>query len=89
MSGRNLWIAVIVAATGAIVCFTALFGFLATMRDNNLPWRTGDTPRDFYLAVGESYSRGFTVGFFLCFFLILMAVCVGRWLERRREATAA
>lgn len=89
MRNRNHWIAFVVAAAGASLCLTLLFGFLATMRDNNLPWRTGETPRDFYLAIGETYTQGFTVGFFLCFFLIMIAVCVGGWLERRRQAAVS
>lgn len=86
MNRRNQWIAVLVAAAGIGLCLAALVGFLATIRDNNLPWHTSETPRDFYLAVGDSYTQGFTVGFFLCFFLIMIAVCVGRWLDHRRAA---
>lgn len=88
MKRRNRRIAILVAIAGIGVCMTSLVGFLGTIRDNNLPWRTDENPRDFYVAVGDSYSQGFTVGFFLCFFLIMVAVCVGSWVEQRRAGRA-
>jgi len=79
----NRWAAILLAVAGTGVCLIALVGFLATVTQNNLPWQADQSIREHYLAVGESYSQGFTVGFFLCFFLTLIAVSVKSWLEQR------
>ena len=91
MKIRNRWLAILVAVAGAGLSTVALVGFLLTMVRNNLPWAPGQSIRDYYIAVGESYSQGFTVGFFLCFFLH-HAVAVRRWPRRsghRRGAARA
>ena len=74
MRVRSRWIGVSVAITGVGVCIVALVGFLVAIVKNNLPWDPGQSIREFYLRVGESYAQGFTVGFFLCFFLTLVVV---------------
>jgi hypothetical protein len=86
---RNRWIAVLLAVAGIGICVVALVGFLLSMIDNNLPWYPNQTARDYYLAVGDSYSQGFTVGFFLCFFLTMMAVSIGALVEKRRRKSPA
>ena len=58
------------------VCVAALVGFVVTMVHNNLPWEPDQSVREHYLAVGRSYSQGFTVGFFLCFSLSVLAISV-------------
>jgi hypothetical protein len=82
----NGWIAILLSVVGAAVCLVALVGFLSTVNQNNLSWRADQSIRDHYLAVGDSYSQGFTVGFFLCFFLILIAVSVRSLLDQRSSA---
>jgi len=79
----NGWVAILLSVVGAGVCLVALVGFLSTMNQNNLSWNADQSIREHYLAVGESYSQGFTVGFFLCFFLILIAVSVRSLLDQR------
>ena len=69
MKSWNRWAAILLAVVGAGVCLIALFGFLSTVNQNNLAWQADQSIREHYLAVGDSYSQGFTVGFFLCFFL--------------------
>ena len=56
-----------------------------TMVNNELPWYHGPTAQEHYLAVGKSYSQGFTIGFFLCFSLALVAVSAGAWAQDRRR----
>jgi hypothetical protein len=68
--------AVGVAAFGAGVCVTAVVAFVVAILWNELPWYPDLTVREYYNAAGSFYSQGFTVGFFLCFFLILVAVTV-------------
>jgi len=78
-------IALFAATVGAGYCFYLLIGFLGVIADNRLPWEgTGGYTRDHYLAVGQAYSRGFAVGFFLCFCLGLIALLVGTWYEALR-----
>jgi hypothetical protein len=86
---RNRWFAIFVATAGAGLCVIALAGFLLTMARNNLPWAADQTIRDYYLAMGETYSQGFMVGFFLCFFLIMLSVTVTALIEHRRDPSRA
>ncbi|HKQ62228.1 MAG TPA: hypothetical protein VJS92_13135 [Candidatus Polarisedimenticolaceae bacterium] len=82
-------IAICLAAAGVVVCLVALLGFIHTVLTNNLPWPYDEGAREYYVAVGQSYSQGFLVGFFLCFFLSLAAVAVGAWAEQRRRRRSA
>lgn len=76
-------IALAVASLGAGYCLYLLLGFLRVIADNRLPWEHSlRFTREHYLAVGEAYSRGFAVGFFLCFFLAIVAFLIGTWYEK-------
>lgn len=74
-----------VAVPGAAVCLAALSGFLLKILRNDLPWGDSSGIRDHYLGVGAAYSTGFVTGFFLCFFLVLIALVTGLRFERRRD----
>jgi hypothetical protein len=80
------------ATLGTGYCLYLLIGFLRVIADNRLPWEgTARFTREHYLAVGEAYSRGFVVGFFLCFCLAVIAFVVGNWYEKSvktRQAAA-
>lgn len=71
------------------VCAVALMGFVAMVATNNLPWHPDWTIQDHYLEIGRSYSQGFIIGFFLCFFLIMGAVSVSAWAGTRRRSSTA
>lgn len=79
--------AILIATAGMGVCLAAMFGFVAMVATNNLPWYPGWTIQDHYLEMGRFYSQGFIIGFFLCFFLVMAAVSVSAWLETRRNST--
>ena len=81
--------ALVLAASGAAACIVALVGFVLTVATNQLPWHPGLSVREHYQEMGRSYSQGFAVGFFLCFFLTFAAVIVSSWWERRKEVAAA
>ena len=79
-----------VATLGASYCSYALIGFLRIIAGNQLPWEgTARFTRDHYLAVGEAYSRGFVVGFFLCFCLAVIAFVIGSWYEKSTKTRRA
>ncbi len=87
---RTRQISLTVATLGAGYCFYLLIGFLRMIADNQLPWEgTAQFTRDHYLAVGEAYSKGFVVGFFLCFCLAVIAFVVGNWYEKSVRARRA
>jgi hypothetical protein len=82
-------LAMIVSIAGVAVCLTALGGFVLTVATNNLPWYPGLTVQDHYVEIGRSYTQGFVVGFFLCFFMTVGAIGVSQWVENRRKSARA
>jgi hypothetical protein len=88
MTSRQRKLSILIGVVGAIGSTLALVGFLLKIRRNGLEVPDGPTTQAFYRSVGEAYSGGFVAGFSLCFFLTLLAVAVGTWLENRRKITA-
>lgn len=84
MSSLTRWSVTLIAVIGLVVCTAVVGGFLLTIVNNELPWSDGVSASTYYLAVGSAYSRGFVVGFFFSFFLVLLAVVVAAWFEARR-----
>lgn len=41
---------------------------------------------EYYIQIGAYYARGFTTGFFVCYFLMLFAMIVGSWVDEKRRA---
>ena len=41
---------------------------------------------EYYRQVGVYYARGFSTGFFVCYFLMLFAMIVGSWVEETRRS---
>ena len=85
MSIRARRVALVVAVPGLVVCLAFILGFVLRVLHSELPWNGASGTRDHYLAVGSAYSEGFGAGFFLCFFLILFAVGILGFLDRRPE----
>jgi H+/Cl- antiporter ClcA len=84
MSSRDRRIAIVLAVIGLAASLSLAAGFIGTVINNTLPWHPDLSAREHYQAVGDSYSQGFTVGFFLCFSLALAAVALGTWVQQRR-----
>ena len=84
MRPRDQRIAFVIAGTGVVVCAWAIFGFFRSIIENQLGWTHVATAQRHYQAVGESYSSGFAVGFFLCFFLAIAAISISAWVQDRR-----
>ncbi|HXV76175.1 MAG TPA: hypothetical protein VD788_07630 [Candidatus Polarisedimenticolaceae bacterium] len=78
-------VAAVVSALGVVVCLGALAGFILTVATNRLRWYPGLTIQEHYLAIGRSYTQGFVVGFFLCFFMVVGALALSRFVERYRR----
>jgi len=74
----------VLAVIGLAASLSFVAGFIGSMVNNNLPWHPGQSAREHYQAVGNSYSQGFAVGFFLCFSLALAAIALGTWIQQRR-----
>ena len=85
MKAADRWITLLLAAAGISTCLLGVGGFLWTVFSNNLPWSPGTTARDYYLEIGKTYSQGFIMGFFLCFFLALLAVGLAAWTRQHRS----
>ena len=96
LKSKNSGLFVIVSGVGVAVCVAALTGFVLTIENNNLPWvHGGQSVRDHYTGVTDSYAQGFLVGFFLSLFLMMGAVSLRSWVfekidehRRRRLQTA-
>ena len=85
MKAPDRWITLLLAAAGISTCLLGVGGFVWTVFSNNLPWSPGTTARDYYLEIGKTYSQGFIMGFFLCFFLALLAVGLAAWARQHRS----
>ena len=73
----------VIALAGVGTSLAAVVHFVLTVFHNSIPWHP--EAREFYLAVGRSYTQGFTIGFFLCFSLAVAATAVAGTLEQRRS----
>ncbi|MDH3626131.1 MAG: hypothetical protein OEV00_02175 [Acidobacteriota bacterium] len=80
------WAVAMVAVAGAGICLTVITAFFLRIIRNELPWNNGDGARQLYQLVGESYGKGFTAGFFLCFSLTIVAIAISAWVEQIRSA---
>jgi len=89
MTDRHRRIALVIAPVGIVVCLTALMQFIVMWAMNGLSWSEGMRAQDHYQTVGHFFSRGFVVGFFFSFFLLVLSVAVSSWWEdRRRQAVS-
>ena len=88
MEHRPTWTAVGLGMAGIAACALGVGGFIWAISSNNLPWSPGQSARDFYREIGNAYSQGFVMGFFLCFFLVLLALTIGAHVRQRRAAAA-
>ena len=89
-AGRGLYLAALgVSVLGVAGCVLALGGFVFAVAANHLSWHPGMSVQEHYLEMGRSYTRGFVVGFFLCFFMVVGALGVSYFVESRRRKIRA
>lgn len=79
-----------VSLMGLVVATTTLVRFLRAVAANALPGGPSLTRYpEYYRQIGAHYASGFTTGFFVCYFLMLLAMIVGSWVDETRRARAA
>ena len=80
----------VLSFAGLAVSTAALLRFVRSVALNALDGspRLAHNP-EYYLQVGAYYSRGFTTGFFACYFLMMIAILVGSWVDESRKARRA
>ena len=88
MTRRQRFFSIVIGIVGALGSIAALAQFLMKVRRNGLEFPELATRQVLYRLVGTAYGGGFVAGFSLCFFLALLAVAVGTWLETRRGGAA-
>jgi glycerol uptake facilitator-like aquaporin len=84
MSRRDRILAFAIAIPGAFCCVAALALFLGRIVRNEMSVSPGGSAREYYLGIGDAYSGGFVTGFFLSFFLMVLAVAIGTFFEQHR-----
>ena len=79
-----------VSAAGLAVAVSAFLRFARSMAANAIeggPTLTRSS--EYYRQVGHYYARGLTTGFFVCYFLMMIAVIVGSWVDEARKTRRA
>jgi hypothetical protein len=79
-----------VSLAGVAIAATAFLHFVRSVAHNNVDGGPALTRfPEYYLQIGAYYARGFTTGFFVCYFLMLFAMIVGSWVDEIRRARRA
>ena len=75
---------------GLAVAATAFLRFVHSVAANAVDGGPALTRyAEYYVQIGAYYARGFTTGFFACYFLMLFAMIVGSWVDEKRRARGA
>ncbi|HEU4401716.1 MAG TPA: hypothetical protein VFT43_06385 [Candidatus Polarisedimenticolia bacterium] len=79
-----------VSLLGGAIMTTLVARFLLSVAHNGLAGGRELTRfPEYYRQIGVHYARGFTAGFFLCYFLMLFAVIAGSWVDECLKARRA
>lgn len=79
-----------VSVLGLAVAGAALLNFVRSMAHNAIEGGPALARfPEYYRQVGAYYARGFTTGFFACYFLMMLAVIVGTWVDEVRRSRRA
>ena len=84
LDARNRSFAMFAAVAGITTCGIAAIRFFLDWNRGELDWWNGFAGRELYLAAGRGYGKGFVVGFFLAFSLVVLAIAISSWWESRR-----
>ncbi len=76
-----------VSVLGGTVAGAAVVRFILSVARNQVDGGQALTRLpEYYRQIGAHYARGFTAGFFLCYFLMLFAVITGSWVDETLKA---
>jgi len=79
-----------VSVLGLAVAAAALLNFVRSVAHNAIEGGPALARfPEYYRQVGAYYARGFTTGFFACYFLMMLAVIVGTWVDEVRRSRRA
>ena len=82
-------ILIVIGIAGVLLSTVGFVDFVQVIRSNAVSDGEPVGLREYYLQIGNFYSRGFTTGFFFCFSLMLVAVTIGTWYDDRAKARRA
>jgi len=79
-----------ISLAGLAIAAAALLRFVRSIMQNDVQGGAALTRfPEYYRQIGGYYARGFTTGFFACYFLMLFALIVGSWVDEIRRARRA
>jgi len=79
-----------VSAAGLTVAAAAFVDFVRSVAHNAIEGGPALARfPEYYRQVGAYYTRGFVTGFFACYFLMMLAVIVGSWVDEIRKSRRA
>ena len=79
-----------VSLAGLAIAASALLRFVRAVANNAVDGGPVLTRfAEYYRQIGVYYARGFTTGFFVCYFLMLFAMIVGSWVDEIRTTRGA
>jgi uncharacterized membrane protein len=79
-----------VSVAGLALALRAFMGFVRAMAGNTIEGGPALMRfPEYYRQVGAYYSRGFITGFFACYFLMMVAIIIGTWVDEIRRTRRA
>ena len=79
-----------VSIVGLAVALRAFLGFVRAVAGNAIEGGPALVRfPEYYRQVGAYYTRGFVTGFFACYFLMMVAIIVGSWVDEIRRTRRA
>ena len=79
-----------VSIIGVVITLRAFMGFVHAVAGNTIEGGP-ELVRfsEYYRQVGAYYTRGLLTGFFGCYFLMMVAIIIGSWVDELRRARRA
>ncbi len=72
---------------GLAVALRAFLGFVRAVAGNAIEGGAALMRfPEYYRQVGAYYTRGFITGFFACYFLMMVAIIIGSWVDEARRS---
>jgi hypothetical protein len=79
-----------VSVAGLVLALRTFLGFVRAVAGNAIEGGPALMRfPEYHRQVGAYYSRGFITGFFVCYFLMVVAIIVGTWVDEIRRTRRA